>query len=63
MIDYKFTVENPAMYTRSWTAVLPMVRGEGPLYEYACHEGNRGMFGILSGHRAQEAEEAAKRRP
>jgi hypothetical protein len=62
-IDYRFTVDNPAMYTRAWTAVLPMVRSDGPIYEYACHEGNRGMFGILSGHRAEEAEAAKTKRP
>jgi hypothetical protein len=63
LIDYKFTVEDPVMYTRPWTAVLPMARSDGPIYEYACHEGNRGMEGILSGHRAEEkaAAEGAKR--
>jgi hypothetical protein len=53
-IDYRFTVEDPGMYTRAWTAVLPMTRIEGPIYEYACHEGNIGMLGILAGARAQE---------
>jgi hypothetical protein len=62
LIDYQFTVHNPAMYTRPWTAVLPLGRAPGPIYEYACHEGNIGMSGILSGHRAQEAE-AAKQGP
>jgi hypothetical protein len=40
-----------------------MAKIQGPLYEYACHEGNYGMFGILSGHRAQEttAPDAAER--
>jgi hypothetical protein len=62
-IDYQFTVQDPAIYTKPWTALLPMTRIDGPIYEYACHEGNYGMFGILSGHRAQEkaAEEAAKK--
>jgi hypothetical protein len=54
MIDYRFTVDNPAMYTRPWTAVLPLAGAKGPLYEYACHEGNYGMSGVLSGHRAEE---------
>ena len=53
-IDYQFTVDNPTMYTRPWTAVLPMAKVEGPIYEYACHEGNYGMANVLSGHRAQE---------
>jgi hypothetical protein len=62
-IDYQFTVQDPTTYTRPWTALLPMSRIDGPIYEYACHEGNYGMFGILTGHRAQEkaAEEAAKK--
>jgi hypothetical protein len=53
-IDYQFTVDNPAMYTRPWTAILPMARVKGPIYEYACHEGNYGMANVLSGFRAQE---------
>ena len=60
-IDYRFMVEDPETYTRPWTAVLPMTKIDGPIYEYACHEGNVGMEGILSGHRADEkaAAEAA----
>jgi hypothetical protein len=53
-IDYQFTVDDPTMYTKVWSAVLPLAKAEGPIYEYACHEGNHGMFGILSGHRAEE---------
>ena len=64
LIDYQFTVHNPAVYTRPWTAVLPLEATDGPIYEYACHEGNYGIAGVLSGHRAQEkkeAEDAAKK--
>jgi len=53
-IDYQFTVDNPAMYTRQWTAILPMARVKGPIYEYACHEGNYGIANVLSGFRVQE---------
>jgi hypothetical protein len=53
-IDYQFTVDNPSMYTRQWTAVLPMAKVKGPIYEYACHEGNYGIANVLSGFRAQE---------
>src|SRR5688572_10807393 len=53
-IDYQFTVDDPTMFTRQWTAVLPLAKAEGPIYEYACHEGNHGIVGVLSGHRAQE---------
>ncbi|MGE3704865.1 MAG: hypothetical protein AB7I13_06300 [Vicinamibacterales bacterium] len=60
-IDYQFTVHNPAVYTAPWTAILPMTAAEGPLFEYACHEGNYGMHGVLSGHRQQEKDEALKK--
>ena len=53
-IDYRFTVEDPATFTAPWTATLPMTRLDEQVYEYACHEGNYGMFGILAGARAQE---------
>jgi hypothetical protein len=62
-IDYQFTVDDPATWTRPWTGAIPLPKIEGPIYEYACHEGNYGMFGILAGARAEEkaAEEAAKK--
>jgi hypothetical protein len=52
---YEFTVNDPSTYTRPWTVALPMVRSDEPIYEYACHEGNEGMYGILKGTRAEEA--------
>ena len=48
---YRFTIDDPAWYTASWTAQLPMVPTGGPLYEYACHEGNHSMTNILEGAR------------
>jgi hypothetical protein len=53
-MDYEMTLDDPAMYTRTWTVVLPMTETGGPVFEYACHEGNYGMEGILAGHRAEE---------
>jgi hypothetical protein len=53
-IDYQVTVEDSATYTRPWTAAVPMTRLQGALFEFACHEGNYGMTGILTGHRAEE---------
>ena len=53
-IEHVYTVEDPGTYTRPWTASIPMTRFEGPLYEYACHERNYGMEGILTGARADE---------
>jgi hypothetical protein len=62
-IDYQVTVDDPATYTRPWTAAIPMTKLQGTLFEFACHEGNYGMVGILAGHRAEEkAAEAAKRK-
>ncbi len=52
---YEFTVNDPSSYTRPWTVSLPMARSDEPIYEYACHEGNEGMFGILKGARADES--------
>jgi len=57
-LSYEFTVEDPTVWTRPWTALVPMRRSDQPIYEYACHEGNYAMAGILAGARA--AEQAAQ---
>ena len=54
IIDHEYTVNDPGTYTRSWTASIPMRRFPGPIYEYACHEGNYGMENLLRGARVQE---------
>lgn len=54
---YRATVEDPTVFVRPWTVELSMDRTAGPLYEVACHEGNYGMFNILSGHRAEERQQ------
>lgn len=54
-IRYTFTVTDPTVWTRSWTGMVPWRKTEGPIYEYACHEGNLGLIGILTGSRAEEA--------
>ena len=51
---YEYTVDDPTVWTRPWTVSMTMERSEQPIYEYACHEGNYGMRGILSGARAEE---------
>jgi hypothetical protein len=51
---YEFTVTDPTTWTRPWTAAVPMRKAVGPMYEYACHEDNYGLRGVLSGARAQE---------
>jgi hypothetical protein len=54
-MTYTYTVDDPSTWTRSWTASVPMIKSPGPMYEYACHEGNHAMIGILRGARVQEA--------
>ena len=51
---YEFTVDDPTIQTKPWTASVPMVRSDQPIYEYACHEGNYGMLGIMRGARAED---------
>ena len=51
---YTFTVTDPTTWTAPWTVELPMRRSDLPLFEYACHEGNYGMEGTLSGARVIE---------
>ena len=53
-IDYSLTVTDPASYTQSWTLENTLRAIEGPIYEFACHEGNYGLPNILSGARYQE---------
>ena len=55
---YEFTVDDPSTWTRPWSAVIPMSKGEGPILEYACHEGNHAMEGILRGARKREGQAA-----
>ncbi len=61
-MDYQVTVDDPPTFTQPWTASIPMTRVEGPLYEYACHEGNYALPNILAGHRREEAEAAVASR-
>jgi len=55
-LDYDFTVEDPESWDESWSARLPMRRITDPIYEYACHEGNHGLAGILAGWRRYDIE-------
>lgn len=57
-VDYEFTIDDPATFTDKITAVVPMTKVAGQLYEYACHEGNYGMFNILRGRRMEERRAA-----
>ena len=54
-IEYRFTIEDPTIWTRAWTAAFPIRRTEERMYEYACHEGNaRSIVGSFNGARADE---------
>ncbi len=58
-LDYQFTVNDPKTWTKPWTGTLSYRRIQGPLFEYACHEGNYGLTNILAGSRTQDPERAA----
>ena len=53
-IEYKFTVDDPTTWTKPWSAIVPMSKVDGPMFEYACHEGNNGIVNMLEGSRAAE---------
>jgi hypothetical protein len=53
-LQYEFTVNDPTVFTETFSGKFPMNRTDLPLYEYACHEGNYGLSNILSGARAAE---------
>ena len=55
-----FTIDDPSVWTRPFTAVVPMRKSDQPIYEYACHEGNYAMASILAGARAAEKAAEAK---
>jgi len=54
-LEYTFTVDDPTVWTRPWTAMIPWQRSSADVLEYACHEGNYSLRGMLSAARAQDA--------
>jgi hypothetical protein len=58
VVNYEFTVEDPSTYTEKISAIVPMSKVAGQIYEYACHEGNYGMINTLRGARMEERREA-----
>ena len=54
-LDYDFTIEDPLSWDVPWSARMPLHITDMPVYEYACHEGNHGMVGILAGWRRYES--------
>jgi len=61
-ILYRCEVDDPTAFTHPWKGELTMTRASGPIYEYACHEGNYPLPNLLSGFRASEPSEAIPKR-
>ena len=57
-LRYEITVNDPDTYVRPWSLMIPLQRSSKPVYEYACHEGNYSLAGILAGARAEESKGA-----
>jgi len=57
-IVYRATIDDPSTFTRTWTLEYPFMATKGPIYEYACHEGNYSLADILAGARKKDAEAA-----
>jgi hypothetical protein len=60
VLNYEFTIVDPTTFVKPWTASIPYIRTTDQLFEYACHEGNYGMEGILRGARVEEAKRAGE---
>jgi len=60
-ILYRATIDDPTVYTKPWTMEVSLEKAEGPLFEFACHEGNYGLAGVLAGERAQEKRAAEQK--
>ncbi len=60
-LRYEFTVEDPATWVRPWSASIPMVRATQPMFEYACHEANYALEGVLKGARYEEKNQTTRK--
>jgi hypothetical protein len=60
-IRYQFTVEDPGMWVAPWSGEVAIRKFEGPIYEYACHEGNYGLANIVRAARVAERDAAGSR--
>ena len=60
-VNWEVSVNDPTTWTRPWSASIPLKKTEDAVYEFACHEGNYAMEGILSGHRMEEQMEEQKK--
>jgi hypothetical protein len=59
-LKYEITIDDPGTWTKPWSLMIPLRRSAEPVFEYACHEGNSGLAGILKGARAEEAASGKK---
>ena len=61
-LKYEITIDDPDTWTKPWSLMIPLRRSSDPYLEYACHEGNYGLAGVLAGARAGEraAESASQ---
>jgi hypothetical protein len=59
-LKYEITINDPGTWTKPWSLMINLKRSSGALYEYACHEGNVGMVGILAGARVEEQSAGSK---
>ena len=59
-LRWEITINDPDTWTKPWSMMIPLQRSTQPVYEYACHEGNVGLAGILAGARADEAKASSK---
>ena len=57
---YQFKIEDETTWAKPWSGEIPMKKALGQLFEYACHEGNYGMAGVLAGARAEEKAERGR---
>lgn len=62
LMRYEFTVEDPATWTRPWTASIPMVRTDEQMFEYACHEANYALATVLKGARYEDAQHLTQKK-
>ena len=58
---YEFTMDDPTAWTMPWRVEMTMTRSDGALYEYACHEGNYGLFNIAGARTAEDAAQSGSR--
>jgi hypothetical protein len=60
-LKYEITIDDPEVWTKPWSLMIPLRQSPKEVLEYACHEGNEGLVGILAGARAEETTAAQER--